>query len=107
MAGRPPLLADAEMVCLDLAQALLGFTSERRWLRFVAGRFGSMFAFVPRQPGYNKRLRSMLPLVKRVIRDLARDTDYWFDNHWIVDSTPVECGRSRPMVKRSLIAYDH
>ena len=23
------------------------------------------------------------------IRLLARDTDFWFDNHWIVDSTPV------------------
>jgi Transposase DDE domain len=45
-----------------------------------------------------------LPLVKRVIRLLAADTDFWFDNHWIVDSTPVECGRSRPTVKRSDMA---
>jgi hypothetical protein len=28
------------------------------------------------------------------------DTDFWFDNHWILDSTPVECGRSRPTVQR-------
>lgn len=35
---------------------------------------------------------------------LAADTDFWFDNHWIVDSTPVECGRSRPTVKRSDLA---
>jgi hypothetical protein len=32
---------------------------------------------------------------------LAVDTDFWFDNHWILDSTPVECGRSRPTVQRS------
>jgi hypothetical protein len=35
---------------------------------------------------------------------LAEDTDFWFDNHWIVDSTSVECGRSRPKVKRSEMA---
>src|SRR5258705_10699366 len=45
-----------------------------------------------------------LPLVKQVIRDLAADSDFWFDNVWIADSTPVECGRSRPTVKRSDLA---
>ena len=55
-------------------------------------------------PGYNKRLRAVLPLIKRVIRDLAEDSDFWFDNHWIVDSTPVPCGMSRPTVQRSDVA---
>ncbi|MFD4835385.1 transposase [Streptomyces uncialis] len=59
---------------------------------------------MPEQPGWNKRLRAALPLAKRVIRLLAVDTDFWFDPHWIVDSTPVECGRSRPTVKRSDVA---
>jgi hypothetical protein len=45
-----------------------------------------------------------LPLVKKAIRMLAADTDFWFDNHWIVDSTPVPCGMSRPTVKRSDLA---
>ncbi|SCD28760.1 hypothetical protein GA0115242_100714 [Streptomyces sp. SolWspMP-5a-2] len=35
---------------------------------------------------------------------MAVDTDFWFDNHWITDSTPVECGRSRSTVKRSEMA---
>jgi Transposase DDE domain len=35
---------------------------------------------------------------------LAADSDFWFDNVWIADSTPVECGRSRPTVKRSELA---
>jgi hypothetical protein len=39
-------------------------------------------------------------LIKHGIRALAFDTDFWFDNHWILDSTPVECGRSRPTVQR-------
>jgi hypothetical protein len=30
---RPPLLSDSELVCLAVAQALLGYHSEARWLR--------------------------------------------------------------------------
>ncbi|RAJ57826.1 DDE family transposase [Streptomyces sp. PsTaAH-130] len=72
--------------------------------RFASSRLGAMFPCVPRQPGWSKRRRAALPLVKQVIRLLATDTDFWFDNHWIIDSTPVECGRSRPTVKRSDLA---
>ncbi|MFE3072409.1 hypothetical protein [Streptomyces sp. NPDC059247] len=45
-----------------------------------------------------------MPLVKKAIWLLAVDTYFWFDNRWIIDSTPVECGRSRPAVKRSGMA---
>ena len=102
--GRPPLLTDSELICLAVAQALLQVHSEARWLRFVGQRLGGMFPYRPQRPGYNKRLRAALPLVKRVIRDLAEDSDFWFDNHWIVDSTPVPCGMSRPTVQRSDVA---
>ena len=37
-------------------------------------------------------------------RDLAADSDFWFDNVWIADSTLVECGRSRPAARRSDLA---
>ncbi|SCD28773.1 hypothetical protein GA0115242_100715 [Streptomyces sp. SolWspMP-5a-2] len=36
--GRPPQLTDSELVTLAVAQAMLGFTSESRWLRFVGSR---------------------------------------------------------------------
>ena len=39
-----------------------------------------------------------------MIRDLAADTDLWADPVWLVDSTPVECARSRPTVQRSELA---
>ena len=102
--GRPPLLSDSELVCLAVAQALLGHHSEARWLRFARKYLSGMFPYLPQQSGYNKRLRAALPLVKRMIRELARDSDFWFDNHWIVDSTPVPCGMSRPTVQRSNLA---
>jgi hypothetical protein len=31
-------------------------------------------------------LRAALPLVQRMIRMLAFDTDCWFDKHWLLDS---------------------
>lgn len=102
--GRPPQLTDSELVCLAVAQALLGYTSEARWMRFAHAHLLGMFPYLPKRPGYNKRLRAALPLVKRIIRGLIADSDYWFDNHWIVDSTPVPCGMSRPTVQRSDVA---
>src|SRR3954469_4987792 len=50
------------------------------------------------------RLRAASPLLKRVIRTLAADTDLWTDPVWLVDSTPVECARSRPTAQRSNLA---
>ena len=102
--GRPPLLTDSELVCLAVAQALLGFHSEARWLRYAHTHLRGMFPYLPQRPGYNKRLRAALPLIKRFIRELVHDSDFWFDNHWIVDSTPVPCGMSRPTVQRSDLA---
>jgi hypothetical protein len=102
--GRPPKLSDAELLTLAVAQALLGFRSEARWLRFVPRALPAAFTYLPGQSGYNKRLRNALPLIKRLIRVLATDTDLWADPLWLVDSTPVECARSRPTVKRSDLA---
>jgi hypothetical protein len=102
--GRPPKLSHSELLCLAVMQALLGFHCEARWLRHVRAHYRHLFPFIPADPGYNKRLRAALPQVKRVIRMLARDTDFWHDTVWITDSTPVPCGASRPTVKRSQLA---
>jgi hypothetical protein len=91
-------------VCAALAQSLLGFTSETHWLRYAGKHLTGMFPYLPQQSGYNKRLRSALGLVKRVIRMLAKSSDFWLDDCWIVDSTPVPCGMSRQTVKRSDLA---
>ncbi|MER7499772.1 IS982 family transposase [Nonomuraea pusilla] len=102
--GRPPKLTDAELLTLAIAQALLGIRSEARWLRFLPTHLPGAFPYLPGQSGYNKRLRAALPLLKRAIRALARDTDLWADTLWVIDSTPVECGRSRPTAQRSNLA---
>ncbi|HKA09248.1 MAG TPA: hypothetical protein VKI99_02135 [Candidatus Dormibacteraeota bacterium] len=49
---------DSELVCLAVAQVLLGCNSERRWHRFASGRLGHLFPYLPQQSAYNKRLRN-------------------------------------------------
>jgi Transposase DDE domain len=102
--GFAPQLTDAELVTLAMMQAMLGFTSEARWLRHARTHLRHLFPYLPQQPGYNKRLRKAAELLRRVTRVLATDTSVWSDDVWIVDSTPVECGRSRETVKRSALA---
>jgi len=65
-------------VCLAVAQALLGFHSEHRWIRFAICHLRGCFPYLPHQPGYNKRLRAALPLVKQVIRGLAGWANYGY-----------------------------
>jgi hypothetical protein len=102
--GRPPRLTPAELLTVAVAQVLLGVRSEARWLRLVPAALPGAFPYLPGQSGYNKRLRAAVPLLKRIIRELAADTDLWADPVWLVDSTPVECARSRPTVQRSDLA---
>jgi Transposase DDE domain len=102
--GFVPTLSDAELVTLAVMSALLGYTSERHWLRYANAHLRGMFPYLPLQPGYNKRLRAASSLVMHMIRILVRDTSLWSDDVWVVDSTPVECGRSRETARRSDLA---
>ncbi|HEY5244423.1 MAG TPA: IS982 family transposase [Acidimicrobiales bacterium] len=99
--GIAPKLSDAELVTLSVVQALLGFNSETRFLRFAKAHLGHLFPYVPNQSGYNKRLRAATGQLQALIRTVARQTTLWSDDLWMVDSTPVECGRSRETAKRS------
>jgi hypothetical protein len=99
--GIAPELSDAELITMAVIQALLGFTSETRFLRHARKHLRSLFPYVPHQSGYNKRLRKAQSLLNSMIRVLATDTDLFDDDTWVIDSTPVECGRSRPTAKRS------
>jgi hypothetical protein len=102
--GISPQLSDAELVTLAVMQALLGFTSEARWIRYAHASLRHLFPYLPQQPGYNKRLRAARGLIRDCARALAASTSQWTDDVWIVDSTPVECARSRETVKRSDLA---
>jgi hypothetical protein len=102
--GLSPQLSDAELVTLAVMQALLGFTSEARWIRHARAHLRHLFPYLPQQSGYNKRLRAARGLVRHCTRVLAASTSLWSDDVWVVDSTPVECARSRETVRRSELA---
>jgi hypothetical protein len=102
--GRPPRLADSELICLAVAQVLLGYDSERRWLRAVTDRLGHLFPYVCGQAAYNRRLRRAAPLVTQLLHALAVACPSWCDQWRLLDATPVPCGQSRETVKRSQLA---
>ncbi len=102
--GIAPKLSDAELLTMSVLQALLGFTSEGRFIRYAKAHLRPWFPYVPARPGYNKRLRRAGGMFQHVIAYLARACPSWHDDLWLVDSTPVECGRSRTTAKRSDLA---
>ncbi len=103
-AGRRPRITDAELITLAVAQILLQCHSERRFLRLARKQLSHLFPYIPKQPGYNKRLRALAPRICRVIEQLARSSPSFCERLRLLDSTPVPCGASRETVKRSELA---
>lgn len=104
--GRQPLLSDSELVTLAVAQVLLGYHCQRRWVRHIhsSADWRAMFPYLPKQPGYHKRLNAARPLLCKAIATIAACSPSWFDDLWLTDATPVPCGTSRETVKRSELA---
>ncbi len=102
--GIAPRLSDAELLTMAVLQALLGFANEARWIRYARQHLAALFPYIPERPGYNKRLRDATSMMSGVMRMLAMRCASWHDDLWLIDSTPVECGRSRETAKRSSLA---
>jgi hypothetical protein len=103
-ARRNPRITDAELVCLAVAQILLDCPPERRLLRFAMTRLGHLFPYLPKQPGYSKRMRTLAPQIVRLLNAIAFSSASWCDNVRLLDSTPVPVGGSRETIKRSEFA---
>ncbi|GAA4205934.1 hypothetical protein GCM10023074_45730 [Microbispora amethystogenes] len=102
--GIRPSLSDAELVTMAVLSALLGFTSERAGCATPVRTCVPCIPYQPTQSGYNKRIRAAATLIVRLIGVLGRDTSLWSDDVWVIDCTPVECGRSRQTTQRSDLA---
>ena len=102
--GRRKKLSDAELLCLAVAQVLLGFPSQHHWLRFAYGRLGHLFPYLPHQPGYHKRLIAATPLIQRAVQKLATQIPSHADQLRLIDASPLPCGTSRETAKRSELA---
>jgi hypothetical protein len=102
--GIAPQLSDAELVTLSVLQALLGYSNEARFIRYAHTHLRGLFPYIPQRPAYNKRLRRSVALLQGVLALLTRRCQGFHDDLWLIDSTPVECGRSRETAKRSNLA---
>ena len=73
--GRKPLVSDAELVALAVAQAAIGISSDRQFLGLIGRVLPGWFPHLPDQSQYNRRLRSLVGLISIVQQRLAR----WLD----------------------------
>jgi hypothetical protein len=99
--GKPREVTDAELVCLAVAQVLLRFDDERRWLRAAPRLVGALFPRLLRQSEYNDRLKAAAPLMEAALRWLADRTPGSADLLRLMDATPVPCGQSVITARRS------
>ena len=74
-AGRPPLVSDAELVALAVAQAAIGISSDRQFLGLIGRVLPGWFPHLPEQSQYNRRLRGLVGLLSIVQQRLA----HWLD----------------------------
>lgn len=73
--GRTPLVADAELVALAVAQAAVGISSDRQFLGLIGRVLPGWFPHLPDQSQYNRRLRGLVELISIVQQRLARGLD--------------------------------
>jgi len=102
--GITPKITDAELITVAVMQVLLGYHDESRWIRYARKALIHLFPYLPKQPGYNKRLRTLSTQLAHFVAVLAIDTDLWQHPVRIADSTPVQCGASRTTVQNSELA---
>lgn len=96
-------VTDAEVVTLCVAQAIMGIPSDRRFLAVARKRLAHLFPELPAQPGYFKRRRRLAETLEWLMGVFASQSPGSHDDLLLIDSTPVECARSRETVKRSAL----
>jgi hypothetical protein len=97
-------VTDAEVVTLAVAQAMMNIASDREFLAIARRMLRELFPKLPQQPGYWKRRARLADTIEWLMAVFARDSPGHYDNLVLLDSTPVECGRSVDTAKRSALA---
>jgi Transposase DDE domain len=97
-------LTDAQIVTLCVAQVLMGIPSDRRFLRAARRQLGHLFPQLPSQDALHKRRARLAETIEWLIGVFAAQSPGANDDLLLLDSTPVECGRSLDTVRRSQLA---
>jgi Transposase DDE domain len=93
-------VSDAEIVALCVAQAIMGIPSDQRFLAVADKRLRHLFPTIPARDAFHKRRLRVSEQIEALVAHFARQSPGFFDDLLLVDSTPVECARSRETVKR-------
>jgi len=93
-------VTDAEIVTLCVAQSIMGIPSDPRFIATAATRLRHLFPTLPTRDAFHKRRLRLSGQIEALIAEFARRSPGFFDDLLLVDSTPVECARSRETVKR-------
>jgi hypothetical protein len=96
-------ISDAEVITLCVAQAMLGIASDERFLAVARRRLSHLFPHLPERSAYHKRRLRLSAVIEALIAEFARHSPGFYDELVLVDSTPVECARSRETAKRSAL----
>lgn len=102
--GRPQKISDNELICLMVAQMLLGYPSERQFLPAAGWRLGHLFPHLPAQSTYNERCRALAPKLVTLWRAISAELPGCHDSLSFVDTTPLPCGQSVQTANRSELA---
>ncbi|MFN2472225.1 MAG: hypothetical protein ABR583_14815 [Gaiellaceae bacterium] len=102
--GRPQKITDNELICLMVAQMLLGQPSERQFLPVAGWRLGHLFPHLPAQSSYNERCRALAPKLVTLWRAISAELPGFHDPLSFVDTTPLPCGQSVQTANRSELA---
>src|SRR5215470_4592510 len=98
------ILTDAEVVTLCVAQAMMGISSDARFLKVARKRLSHLFPVLPNRPGYLKRRQRLTDTIEWLTGVFASESPGYSDDLVLVDSTPVECARSVETTRRSQLA---
>jgi hypothetical protein len=93
-------VTDAEIITLSIAQAIMGVPCDPRFLALARRQIGHLFHHLPERTAYHKRRLRLSGQTEALIAEFARRSAGWMDDMLLVDSTPIECARSRETVKR-------
>lgn len=87
--GCKPDFSDSEMLTIMLSIDFFEFNSERRYVSFLRANYRHLFPKLVTQSQYNRRARKLRFLLNELRKSWAVELGVQFENHFLLDTTPV------------------
>lgn len=101
--GRKPEYSDKFIVKLVIIQNLLGYTSERSFLRFVPELKCQEFFMLPDQSQYNRRAKRLKPITEKLIYKMQMYLHIDRSKIRVLDTTPIPVVKLSRAKKRKIL----